>query len=78
MARETAGATHLATIMRALADRHDSLTAHIRYSRPTGTDRLGETHDSEGHVDIALLKSLLPFDDYDFYLCGPAAFMQTL
>ena len=64
--------------MRALADRHDSLTAHIRYSRPTGTDRLGETHDSEGHVDIALLKSLLPFDDYDFYLCGPAAFMQTL
>lgn len=31
-----------------------------------------------GRVDIALLKSVLPFDDHDFYLCGPPAFMQTL
>ena len=25
-----------------------------------------------------LLRQVLPFDDYDFYLCGPAAFMQTM
>ena len=25
-----------------------------------------------------LLRSLLPFDDYDFYLCGPQPFMQSL
>ena len=42
------------------------------------SDRLGETHDSEGRVDIDLLKSLLPLDDYDFYLCGPQPFMQSL
>ena len=64
--------------IRDLAAKHDSLTAHIRFSDPGTDDRLGETHDSEGHVDIDLLKRLLPFDDYDFYLCGPPPFMQAL
>ena len=64
--------------IRGLAARHDSLTAHIRFSHPTAADRLGESHDSEGFVDIDLLKSLLPFDDYDFYICGPPPFMQAL
>ena len=64
--------------IRALAAEHDNLTAHIRYSDPGDDDRLGETHDSEGFVDVALLKQVLPFDDYDFYLCGPPPFMQAL
>jgi ferredoxin-NADP reductase len=34
-------------------------------------------YDSEGHIDMALLKATLPWDDYDFYLCGPDAFMQA-
>ena len=55
-----------------------SFTAHVRYSRPTEADRLGSTHDSEGFVDAELLKSLLPLDDYDFYLCGPGPFMKSL
>ena len=25
-----------------------------------------------------MLKSLLPFDDHEFYLCGPGGFMQKL
>lgn len=64
--------------LRQLAAGHDSLTLHTRLSQPGDTDRLGETHDSEGQVDIALLKDLLPLDDYDFYLCGPPRFMQSL
>lgn len=64
--------------IRALAAKHDSLSAHIRFSKPGEPDRLGESHDSEGHVDIELLKALLPFDDYEFYLCGPRPFMQSL
>ena len=51
---------------------------HVRYSQPGGGDRLGTTHDGEGHVTIEALKRLLPFGDYDFYLCGPPAFMQSL
>ncbi|MDX1541195.1 MAG: FAD-binding oxidoreductase, partial [Geminicoccaceae bacterium] len=64
--------------LRHLADEHSFLNVHIRYSQPLADDRLGESHDSEGHVDLALIKSVLPLDDYDVYLCGPAGFMQTL
>ena len=64
--------------IRALAEKHESLTTHIRFSAPSEGDRLGETHDSEGRIDIDLVKSLLPLDDYDYYLCGPAPFMQSL
>ncbi len=31
-----------------------------------------------GRVEVAQLKRILPFDDYDFYLCGPSAFMRDL
>lgn len=34
--------------------------------------------DAAGRIDMALLKMHLPFGDYDFYLCGPASFMQSL
>ncbi|RFB68116.1 MULTISPECIES: pyridoxamine 5'-phosphate oxidase family protein [unclassified Herbaspirillum] len=34
--------------------------------------------EASGRIDIALLKQTLPFDDYDFYLCGPASFMQQM
>ncbi|SMG49119.1 pyridoxamine 5'-phosphate oxidase family protein [Paraburkholderia susongensis] len=31
-----------------------------------------------GRVNVDALRRLLPFDDYDFYLCGPEAFMRDL
>jgi len=54
------------------------LNLHIRYSAPTDEDVKGENYDSTGYVDIDLLKSLLPFDDYEFYFCGPSPFMESL
>jgi ferredoxin-NADP reductase/predicted pyridoxine 5'-phosphate oxidase superfamily flavin-nucleotide-binding protein len=50
----------------AAAQVYPKLSVHLRDSS------------SGGRVDIAYLKSVLPFGDYDFYLCGPAAFMQDL
>jgi 3-ketosteroid 9alpha-monooxygenase subunit B len=38
----------------------------------------GVDYDAAGRVDIALLRQVLGFDDHDFYLCGPAAFMDTV
>ncbi len=35
-------------------------------------------YDVSGRIDMDLLTSFLPFNDYDFYLCGPGAFMQSL
>lgn len=40
--------------------------------------RQGVNYDVQGHIDMPLLTSRLPFNDYDFYLCGPAAFTQSL
>ena len=54
------------------------LNVHIRYSHPSTDDVEGEHYDSTGHVDVDLLKSLLPFDDYEFYMCGPIPFMESL
>ena len=36
----------------------------------------GVHFDGVGRIDIELLKRTLPLDDYDYYLCGPPAFMQ--
>ncbi|MGV3553279.1 2Fe-2S iron-sulfur cluster-binding protein [Rhizobium sp.] len=37
------------------------------------------THfDVVGRIDLDLLRRTLPFDDYDFYLCGPSGFMQDI
>jgi uncharacterized protein len=32
----------------------------------------------EGPLTLDLLKTLLPFDDHEFFLCGPPGFMQAL
>lgn len=64
--------------VRRLAEEFPCLTTHIRYSRPSEKDVEGEHYDSTGHVDVELIKSLLPLDNYDFYLCGPTPFMDSL
>jgi len=64
--------------VRELAREFPCLSAHVRYSNPSARDVEGEHYDSTGYVDLELLKSLLPLDDYDFYLCGPPPFMESL
>ena len=36
------------------------------------------SYDAAGRIDVEMLKAHLPFADYDFYLCGPASFMQSV
>ncbi|WP_342709318.1 pyridoxamine 5'-phosphate oxidase family protein [Bradyrhizobium sp. B124] len=38
----------------------------------------GTDYDAAGRIDMALLSRILPFNDYDFYLCGPPQFTQSL
>ena len=49
----------------------------VRTLSQPGTAKAGRDYDHEGHIDMTLLKATLPWDDYDFYLCGPDAFMQA-
>ena len=64
--------------VRELGTRLPRLSVHVRYSRPRPNDAEGTEYDSVGRVDVELVKALLPFDDYEFYLCGPPAFLQSL
>ena len=46
----------------------------------SGGDAPAGLHETahKGPLTIDLLKSLLPFDDHEFFLCGPPGFMQAL
>ncbi|RQR69741.1 MULTISPECIES: pyridoxamine 5'-phosphate oxidase family protein [unclassified Burkholderia] len=71
-ARDTADRPFAAELTR-IADADPRVSLHWFDSRP---QRDGAAR--PGRVDIAQLKRILPFDDYDFYLCGPAAFMRDM
>ncbi len=64
--------------MRRAAAENDNITVHIRYSQPQPEDVKGRAYDSTGHVDVDLLKELLPNKDMDFYLCGPPPLMNSM
>ena len=50
--------------------------SHVRYSRPNATDRLGVDFDAVGRLTVAVLEKLGVPRDSDFYLCGPAVFLE--
>jgi ferredoxin-NADP reductase/MOSC domain-containing protein YiiM len=51
---------------------------YIVYSRPTAIDQVGADFDAPGHVDAALLERIGVSQGSDFYLCGPASFLQNM
>jgi ferredoxin-NADP reductase len=51
---------------------------YIVYSRPAATDRVGKDFDAPGHIDTALLERIGVPQASDFYLCGPASFLQNM
>jgi ferredoxin-NADP reductase/MOSC domain-containing protein YiiM len=51
---------------------------YIVYSRPAATDQVGAEFDASGHIDIALLQRIGVSQSSDFYLCGPASFLQNM
>lgn len=68
-----------ASELQELVERADGAVEAVRIlSQPEPTAVLGRDYDVQGRIDLRLLKAILPFDDFDFYLCGPAAFAQDL
>ena len=51
---------------------------YIVYSRPAPTDQVGVDYDAPGHIDTALLERIGVSRGSDFYLCGPASFLQDM
>jgi ferredoxin-NADP reductase/MOSC domain-containing protein YiiM/ferredoxin len=48
----------------------------VIYSRPEPGDRLGQDFDRPGRLSLQLLRELAIPQDADFYLCGPAEFLE--
>jgi len=59
-----------------LVERSQGTIHDIRVLGQPGPDDEGG-YEAAGRIDMQLLKAHLPFADYDFYLCGPASFMQS-
>ncbi|MFM0738129.1 pyridoxamine 5'-phosphate oxidase family protein [Paraburkholderia xenovorans] len=65
--------------LKELAGRHRDVSIHLFDSeRSEAWDAAAVPATWPGRINVAGLKGLLPFDDYDFYLCGPEAFMRDL
>ncbi len=52
----------------------------VAYSRPTPEDERneGRGYHHNGRVDIALIKSYVESTNYEFYICGPPALMESM
>lgn len=61
-----------------LAAAHPEFTLTVAYSRPGPGDVAGADYQHAGHVDIDLLKHILPHGRHQFYVCGPPSMMQSL
>lgn len=61
-----------------LQKQNPNMRLHMCYSRPLAEDVLGETHNHEGRVTIDLMKEIMPSSNYEYYLCGPGPFMDSL
>lgn len=72
--REHAMARHV----REIAASRGNVHIHVCYGSPGPEDVAGRDFDSTGRLSIDLLKRILPWDDYAFYLCGPSGFMSDL
>lgn len=76
--------THLIQVARDDAVRAFGAELDALVVRAKGALRLHLVLDADrtgalaGPLNIDLLKALLPFDDHEFFLCGPPGFMQSL
>lgn len=61
-----------------LASFAPNLSLDVSYSRPLATDRLDVEHDHHGYVDAERLQRALPSSNFRYYVCGPAAMMESL
>ncbi len=61
-----------------IAAEHDNVRLHVCYSKPGSNDVQGRDYQHAERVSIDLLKRILPSNNYDYFLCGPGAFMKSI
>lgn len=63
---------------RELLNRLPRSRCHVFYSRPSGSDGVGEDYSATGRLSVDALGAFGLPQDAEAYLCGPADFMATL
>ncbi len=61
-----------------LSERHKNIITHCRYSEPAQQNIVRRPTDSTGMIDAALIESLVPEKNADYYFCGPKVFMVNI
>lgn len=61
-----------------LAVEHENFHLHTCFSKPRPEDQLGRDYQHAGRVTVQLMKELLPSNNFEYYLCGPGAFMKSI
>lgn len=61
-----------------MAGGHENVRMHVCYSKPGKDDVKDKDFHHEGRVTVDLFKQLLPSNNYDYFLCGPGAFMKSI
>lgn len=64
--------------LKELERKYSWLNTHIVFSRPHAKDTIKGNYYSQTHISIDFLKQVLPFDHYNFYLCGSENFMRDI
>ncbi len=55
-----------------------NVTTHFAYRVPGEADKSAQLFHSEGILTREVLRSILPLDDYEAYMCGPTPFMAAM
>lgn len=64
--------------IKALSNQYKNLNWHVRYSKPSDSDRNHQRFDSEGLIDDSLIKTLISEKEKtQFYVCGPEPMLKV-
>lgn len=61
-----------------LAAEHENFHLHVCFSKPRDTEQVGRDYQHAERVSVKLMKDLLPSNNFEYYLCGPGAFMKAI
>jgi hypothetical protein len=64
--------------LEAIARENPNVRLHVCASKPDREYQLGRDYQSKGRISVDLFKTLLPSNNYDFYLCGPGPMMRDV
>jgi uncharacterized protein len=61
-----------------IAQTQDHIRLHVCYSAPGSNDRKGEDYTHAERVTVELLKKVLPSNNFEYFICGPSAMMNSI